>query len=53
MITLDNGQVWAQNRPDRFFRVKVGETVKIEPAALGSFMMINSSKRTSRVSRVK
>ncbi len=53
VMTLDNGQVWAQNRPDAFFRLKVGERVKIEPAALGSFMMIGPSKRTARVTRVK
>ena len=28
VMTLDNGQVWAQNRPDAFFRVKVGERVR-------------------------
>ncbi len=53
VMTLDNGQVWAQNRPDAFFRLKVGERVKIEPAALGSYMMIGPSKRTARVTRVK
>ena len=53
IMTLDNGQVWAQNRPDAFFRLKVGESVKIEPAALGSFLMIGPSKRTARVTRQK
>ena len=53
VMTLDNGQVWAQNRPDAFFRVKVGEHVRIEPAALGSFLMIGPSKRTARVTRVR
>jgi len=53
IMTLDNGQVWAQNRPDAFFRLRVGEHVKIEPAALGSFLMIGPSKRTARVTRVK
>jgi hypothetical protein len=53
VMTLDNGQVWAQNRPDAFFRLKVGEQVKIEPAMLGSFLMISPSKRTARVTRQK
>jgi uncharacterized membrane protein len=53
IMTLDNGQVWAQNRPDAFFRLKVGDSVKIEPAALGSFLMIGPSKRTARVTRQK
>jgi hypothetical protein len=53
VVTLDNGQVWAQNRPDAFFKLKVGEQVKIEPAALKSFLLISPSKRTARVTRLK
>lgn len=53
VVTLENGQIWTQNRPDAFFRLTAGEQVKIEPALLGSFMMINSSKRTARVTRQK
>lgn len=53
VITLDNGQVWAQNRPDSFFRLKVGEQVSIEPASLKSFLLIGSSKRTARVTRLR
>ena len=53
VITLDNGQVWAQNRPDSFFRLKVGEQISIEPAVLGSFLLIGSSKRTARVTRLR
>ena len=53
VTTLDNGQVWAQNRPDSTFRLKIGDKVKIEPAALGSFLMISFAKRTARVTRIK
>ena len=53
VMTLDNGQVWAQNRPDAFFRLKVGEKVRIEPASLGSFLLISPAKRTARVTRLK
>lgn len=53
VMTLDNGQVWAQNRPDAFFRIKVGEQVKIEPATLGSYLLISPAKRTARVTRLK
>ncbi len=52
-ITLDNGQVWSQNRPDPFFRLKTGEKVKIEPAALGSFLMSTPAKRSTRVTRIQ
>ncbi len=53
VVTLDNGQVWAQNRPDAFFRLKVGEKISVEPAVLGSFLMISPYKRTARVTRQK
>ncbi len=53
ILTLDNGQVWKQNRPDSQFRVKAGEPVKIQPAALGSFLLSGPSKRSTRVTRVK
>lgn len=53
VLTLDNGQIWKQVRPDSLFRLKAGEKVKIQPAALGSFLLSGSSKRSTRVSRVK
>jgi hypothetical protein len=53
VITLDNGQVWTQNRPDSFFRLKTGDPIKIEPAALNSYLMSGPSKRSTRVSRLK
>lgn len=53
VVTLDNGQVWSQNRPDAFFRLKVGERISIEPGVLGSFLMISPHKRTARVTRQK
>ena len=53
VMTLDNGQVWTQIRPDSFFRLKTGDQVKIEPAALGSFLMISPAKRTARVTRTR
>jgi hypothetical protein len=53
VLTLDNGQVWSQNRPDPFFRIKTGDQVKIQPAAMGSFLLSGPSKRSTRVSRTK
>lgn len=53
VFTLDNGQIWKQVRPDSLFRLKAGEKVKIQPAALGSFLLSGSSKRSTRVARVK
>lgn len=52
-FTLDNGQTWAMNRPDSLFRIKNGDKVKIQPAALGSFLLSGPSKRSTRVTRTK
>jgi hypothetical protein len=53
VITLDNGQVWVERNLDPFFRVKAGETVRIRPAALGSFLLSTPSNHSTRVSRQK
>jgi hypothetical protein len=53
VLTLDNGQTWSMNRPDPFFRIKTGDQVKIQPAALGSFLLSGPSKRSTRVTRTK
>lgn len=51
LITLDNGQVWKQVDGSNV-RLRVGDTVEIERASLGSFMLKKQgSKRTMRVSR--
>jgi hypothetical protein len=52
-FTLDNGQTWSMNRPDSLFRIKNGDKVKIQPAALGSFLLSGPSKRSTRVTRTK
>lgn len=38
-ITLDNGQVWTQLERDPAAEVRVGDTVSIKPAMLGSWML--------------
>jgi len=51
LITLDNGQIWRQIDTSSL-RLRVGDSVVIERAALGSFMLKKQgSKRTMRVSR--
>lgn len=39
VITLDNGQVWAQVPTGTRFSLRVGDTVTITPGALGSFLL--------------
>lgn len=52
-ITLDNGQVWRQNRPDSMFRLKVGDPVRIQPGSLKSFILSGPGNRSTRVTRVQ
>jgi hypothetical protein len=43
VITLDNGQVWAQVPTGTRFSLRVGDTVTITPGALGSFLLRKDS----------
>lgn len=52
VITLDNGQVWAQKTPQSYFPVKIGDAVEINAGALGSFRMIVSG-RSTQVTRMR
>jgi hypothetical protein len=52
VVTLDNGQVWAQKSPDRYFPLKVGDPVAILAGSLGSFRLIAGSRATP-VTRVE
>lgn len=52
-VTLENGQIWKLTNVD-VFRAKVGDSVVIKRAALGSFLMNEvNSKRAYRVKRLK
>ena len=53
VITLDNGQVWAEIAPGSKIKVKTGDPVKIETGTLGSFFLIAPNGRSSKVSRVR
>jgi hypothetical protein len=52
-ITLDNGQVWRQNRPDSRFRLKVGDRIRIQPGSLNSFILSGPTNKSTRVTRVE
>lgn len=53
VITLENGQVWAERSASSKAKVKVGDTVKIKSGALGSFTLIAPNGRSSKVARVR
>lgn len=53
VVTLADGQVWAQLDPDTRAKVKVGDTVTIRRAALGSYLLVTPSGIATRVKRLK
>jgi biotin carboxyl carrier protein len=53
VVTLDNGQVWAERSASSKIKVKVGDTVRIQSGALGSFLLIAPNGRSSKVARVR
>ena len=53
VVSLDNDQVWEENQPSEYFPLKVGDSVRIRAAALGSYMMFAPSKRSTRVTRIR
>jgi hypothetical protein len=52
VVTLDNGQVWEQNEPMPSAIVRVGDTVTVKKAALGSYSLITVRRVATRVRRV-
>lgn len=53
VVTLDNGHVWTQIEVDSKGRVKVGDTVTVRKASLGSYLLITPNRIATRVRRVK
>lgn len=53
VVTLDNGQVWAQNEMDAHAAVRVGDAVTIKPAKLGGFWLVGPSGWSTRVRRLQ
>ena len=52
VVTLDNGQVWAQKETGAYFPLKVGDPVSILAGTLGSFRLIAGNRATA-VTRVQ
>ena len=52
LITLDNGQVWAQKEAGAYFPLKVGDPVAVLAGTLGSFRLIAGNRATA-VTRVQ
>ncbi len=53
VVTLDNGQVWAQQE-NADFPLRAGDVITIKPGLLGALWMLDPSHRSqTRVKRVK
>lgn len=52
VVTLDNGQVWAQKDPGQRFLIKPGDRVTINAGMLGSYRLVNGP-RSTQVTRIK
>jgi hypothetical protein len=52
ILTLDNGQVWAQKTATSYFPVAPGDRVMITAGALGSYRLTTSGRSTP-VTRIK
>ncbi|HEY4366437.1 MAG TPA: hypothetical protein VGN07_04325 [Steroidobacteraceae bacterium] len=53
VLTLDNGQVWAQTQALAQFAIEAGDSVRIKAGAFSAYILIAPSGRTTRVTRVK
>ena len=53
VVTLDNGQVWAEIAPGSSIRLKVGDRVTIKAGSLGSFFLVAPNNRSSKVTRLR
>ena len=53
VVTLDNGQVWAQKAPESKVRPQVGDVITIKAGTFGSFVLVTANGRSTRVSRVR
>jgi len=52
VVTLDNGQVWEQNEPMSSAVVRVGDTVTVKKAVLGSYTLVTAARVATKVHRV-
>lgn len=53
VFTLDNGQVWVEQSTAKSVRVEPGDEVRIKAGVLGSFKLIDSNRRSTRVERIR
>lgn len=53
VVTLSNGQAWAQTELDSRAEVRIGDTVTVRRAALGSYLLDTQAGIAARVKRLR
>jgi len=53
LVTLANGQVWAQSELESKASVEAGDSVTVRRASFGSFLLVTKAGIATRVKRVK
>lgn len=53
VVTLDNGQVWSEKSADPFFRIKVGDSIRIKRSRMGGYRMVGRGNRATAVVRTE
>jgi len=53
VVTLEDGQVWAQAESDTKAMIRVGDEVTVRRAALGSYVLVSANRVAMRVRRIK
>ena len=53
VVTLDNGQIWAEKRNENSLRIKVGDTVRIKRNKFGGYRIIGNGNRSSPAKRIQ
>jgi len=53
VVTLEDGQVWAQAESDTRAMIRVGDEVTVRRAALGSYVLVSANRVAMRVRRIK
>jgi hypothetical protein len=52
VVTLDNAQVWEQNESVPSAIVRVGDTVTIKKAVMGSYTLVTAGRVATKVHRI-
>ena len=53
VVSLENGQVWAEKIPNRSIRLSVGDNITIRQGRFGGYRLFGRGKRSTEVTRIQ